>query len=56
MDDVITDDDRYSYLPSDIRWNSYFTPMVRPNHDTGKYEIQYSDISCYVELDQVNLL
>ncbi|PRP89582.1 K+ channel protein [Planoprotostelium fungivorum] len=44
---------RWSYLPSDIRWNSYFTPMVRPNHDTGKYEVHYSDISCYVELDQV---
>jgi len=44
---------RWSYLPSDIRWNSYFVPMVRPNHETGKYEITYSDISCYVELDQV---
>eukprot|EP01117_Protostelium_nocturnum_P010429 TRINITY_DN3755_c0_g1_i1.p1 TRINITY_DN3755_c0_g1~~TRINITY_DN3755_c0_g1_i1.p1 ORF type:complete len:395 (-),score=99.26 TRINITY_DN3755_c0_g1_i1:226-1410(-) len=46
---------RYSYLQSDIKWNTYFVPMVRPNYETGKYEVNYEVLSSYVELDQVKV-
>jgi len=44
---------RYSYLPSDIRWNSYFVPMTKANHKTGVYEVDYKQLSSYVELDKL---
>ncbi|PRP83754.1 inward rectifier potassium channel 2-like isoform 3 [Planoprotostelium fungivorum] len=46
---------RYSYLPSDIRWNSYYVPMVKANYKTGVYEVDYSKLSSYVELDKVQV-